>query len=251
MKTLKNTYFLLSFSAFFIIWQVVSTSGIVNRTIFPPPTDVFEALVSLTVSGELFVHINASIWRVIGGLFIGSVAGIILGLLTGRIRLIDNFLSPILQLFRSFPPVAIIPLVIVWLGIGDTAKLFLISFAVFFPVWISTHTGASGIQINYLHAAVTLTKSRFKRWFKVVLPASSPSIVIGVRMGISIAFILVFVSELAGASSGLGYLISVSQASYRMDVMISGLFVLGFLGAFTDYLFMKTINRMLPWIGKI
>jgi NitT/TauT family transport system permease protein/sulfonate transport system permease protein len=147
--------------------------------------------------------------------------------------------------------VAIIPFVIVWLGIGETAKLFSISFAVFFPVWVNTHFGASNIPSHYLQTTAILTNSLLKKWFKVVLPASLPFIVAGVRVGVGVAFIMVFVSELAGSSSGLGYLMSISQLTYRMDNLLAGLFVLGFLGAMTDYVFVKATRRLFPWLGRM
>jgi len=251
MENLRGLYLIIPLLAFALIWQLASTSGAVNGTLFPPPTEVFSSLLTLAASGELFTHINTSLWRVFLGLFLGGSLGILIGILTGRVRIVNISLNPILQVFRSFPPVALIPFIIVWLGIGDTAKLFSIGFAVFFPVWINTHVGASRIPLNYLHATATLTKSRVKKWFKVILPASLPFIVVGLRTAIGIAFIMVFVSELAGASSGLGYLISVSQAAYRMDLMMAGLIVLGFFGAFTDYAFVKLVRRIFPWMEKV
>jgi len=250
INKIKKFYFVMPILVFIILWQFVSTSSLVNITLFPPPTKVYLAFVELWSSGELFLHIKVSMWRVIVGLLIGSVFGIIFGLLTGRIKILDKLLSPLLNVFRSFPPVAIIPLVIAWLGIGETAKLFSISFAVFFPVWINSHIGASNIQLHYLQAASTLTKSSIKKWFKVILPASFPFIVAGIRTGIAIAFIMIFVSELAGSSSGIGYLISVSHLAYRIDKMIVGLFLLGFFGAVTDYIFVKLVRRIFPWIEK-
>ncbi|MFH0860686.1 MAG: ABC transporter permease [Candidatus Altiarchaeota archaeon] len=232
------------------LWQLASNSGLVNATLFPPPTQVAKSFLELASSGGLALHIKASMWRVLAGLSLGSLAGIILGLLTGRIKAIDQSLNPILQVLRSFPPVAIIPLVIVWFGIGETAKLFSISFAVFFPVWINTHAGASNIPERYLHATSTLTDSVIKKWLKVILHASLPFVVAGIRTGIGIAYIMVFVSELAGSSSGLGYLISVSHLAYRIDKMIAGLILLGFFGALTDYVFVSIVQRTFPWIGK-
>jgi len=243
-------YCLLPLLVFILVWQAVSESGVVNRTLFPPASEVFLAIVELIKSGELLVHVKSSIWRVILGLTLGSLAGTTFGLLTGRIKFFEESFSPIFQVFRSFPPVAVIPLVIVWLGIGEIAKLFSISFAVFFPVWVNTHIGASQIPVHFLQAARTLTNSVLKKWLKVILPASMPFIVAGMRNGVAVAFIMVFVSELAGSSNGLGYLMSVSQLTYRMDNLIAGLLVLGLLGALTDYCFVKFTRRLFPWIGK-
>jgi ABC-type nitrate/sulfonate/bicarbonate transport system permease component len=240
----------ISVILFIAVWQAASESGLADKTLFPPPTEVLIALAGLLKSGELLIHIKASLWRVLLGLAIGGLAGTGCGLLTGRIVFIEKSLNPILNVMRSFPPVAIIPLVIVWFGIGETAKLFSISFGVFFPVWVSTHTGAAQIPEHYLQVTATLTNSLVKKWFNVILPASLPFIIAGIRCGIGVAFIMVFVSELAGASSGLGYLISISHLAYRIDRMIAGLIVLGLFGALTDYLFVKITYRMFPWIGK-
>ena len=247
----KKIYWTIPIIAFILLWEILSDSGIVNKTLFPPPTSVFFAFVELLNSGELFIHIRSSLWRALAGIFFGSLAGISLGLLTGRIKAFDKSLSPLLNVFRSFPPVAIIPLVIVWLGIGQSAKVFSISFGVFFPVWINTHTGASRIATHYLMAARLLTHSALKKLFRVILPASLPFIVSGIRIGIAMAYIMVFVSELAGASSGIGYLISVSHLAYRIDKMIARLILLGFFGAFTDFIFIKIIRGLFPWIDKI
>lgn len=250
IKNLKKLYWIIPIIIFLILWEALANSNLVNSTLFPPPTKVFTAFIVLLLTGELLSDIKSSIWRVILGLIIGSFAGIVTGLLTGRIAFFNKSLSPLIQIFRSFPPVAIIPLVIAWIGIGETAKLFSISFAVFFPVWINTHTGASKIPLHYLQATSVLTKSTYKKWILVILPASLNFIVAGIRTGIAIAFIMVFVSELAGASSGIGYLISVSHLAYRMDNMIAGLIVLGALGALTDYVFTNMMRVIFPWIEK-
>ena len=250
INKLRKIYFIVPILIFIILWHIISTSGFVNITLFPPPTKVFLAFAELWNSGELLLDIEVSMWRVFAGLFIGSLLGIFFGLLTGRINIINKSLSPLFHAFRSFPPVAIIPLVIAWFGIGETAKLFSISFAVFFPVWINSNIGASTIPVFYLRAASTLTKSFFKKWLKVILPASLPFIVAGIRTGIAIAFIMIFVSELAGSSSGLGYLISVSHLAYRIDKMIAGLILLGLFGASADYIFVKLMKKNFPWIEK-
>jgi len=251
LQTLKKLHPIIPIVLFIILWQILSTSGIINPTLFPPPSKVFLSFIDLGSTGELTLHIRSSIFRVLFGLVIGSLIGIVFGLLTGRIKFAEKSLSPLFQVLRSFPPVAIIPLIIVWLGIGETAKLFSISFAVFFPVWINTHIGASRVPDHYMKASYLLTKSIYNKLIKVIIPASLPFIIAGIRTGIAIAYIMIFVSELAGSSSGLGYLISVSHLSYRIDKMIVGLILLGFFGAFTDFLFVKITRRLFPWIEKI
>ncbi|MBI4170577.1 MAG: ABC transporter permease [Candidatus Aenigmarchaeota archaeon] len=242
--------FLLPLVVLVVFLEIVARSGIVNITLFPPPTAWGLALLEMAKSGELGRDIATSLWRALAGLVIGSVLGILAGLATGRIKAIESSLSPIFNVVRSFPPVAIIPLVIVWLGIGEPAKLFSISFAVFFPVWISAHTGAHNVPQNYLHAAKILSCTAGRKFSKVIFPSALPFIVAGIRIGISMAFIMVFVSELAGASAGLGYQISVSHLAYRIDRMIAALVVLGILAAFTDLLFTSVVRKYFHWVKK-
>jgi len=153
-------------------------------------------------------------------------------------------------MLRPLPPVAIIPLIIIWFGIGAGAKIFSIAFAVFFPVWINTYIGSRQINHIFLWSGNLLTNSRLKILLKIIIPATLPFIVAGVRTSIAIAFIMVFVSELIGSSSGLGYRISISQLTYRIDEMMATLFVLGALGALSDKLFVFVINKKYSWLTK-
>lgn len=233
---------------FLIGWELISRSGAINVALFPPPSKVVLSLIEMLRSGELLRDIRASYQRLLLGLCSGALLGISLGLLTGRVKIVADILTPLVQLFRPLPPVAIIPLVIVWFGIGETAKIFSIAFAVFFPVWLNTHLGAQQIPQRLLWSASTLTTSQLKIFWRVIFPASLPFIVAGLRNGISIAFVMVFVSELAGASEGIGYQISVSHLAYRMDRMMAALAVLGASGALADYFFARGIVRSYPWL---
>lgn len=233
--------------AIILLWEAVSLSGVVNNSLFPAPSQVAAAGWQLLLSGVV-KDIAVSMSRLLVGLIVGTVIGIAIGLLTGRSKTAAGILSPIIQLLRPLPPVAIIPLIIVWFGIGNGAKVFSIAFAVFFPVWINTHIGSKMIPKIYIWTGRLLTKSWFKKATKVIFPASLPFIVVGVRSGIALAFIMVFVSELAGASIGLGYRISIAHLAYRIDEMIFALALLAILGALTDYLFSVAVRRIFPWL---
>ena len=238
----------ISIFVFFGLWQSISLSGLVNPALFPPPTTVLRALVEMAKSGELARDVGASLWRAALGFLFGSVTGIALGLLTGRLAKLDAYLSPILQLFRPLPPVAIIPLIIIWFGIGEVSKVFSIAFAVFFPVWINTDLGARRVPRSFLWSSSTLGCHYPSLIWRVILPSTLPFIVGGLRVGISLAFVMVFVSELSGASSGVGYQISVSYLAYRVDRMIAALAVLGLLGVGSDLLLTLALRRALPWL---
>ena len=231
---------------FIIIWEIVSRLKIVNPLLFPAPSVVCSALIDWG-NGGLWGDVKASFWRMLAGFIIGGFFGITFGMLTARVKFFTLSLSSTIQLLRPLPPVAIIPLVIVWLGIGDTAKIFSISFAVFFPVWINTHLGATSVSKVYLWSAQILCKSKLKTMFKVFIPATLPAIISGLRTSISIAFIMVYVSEIAGASKGIGYQISVTHLAYRIDQMMAALLVLAIAGALTDFLFARFVRIAFPW----
>jgi ABC-type nitrate/sulfonate/bicarbonate transport system permease component len=229
-------------------WELTSRLGLVSAALFPPPSKVVVALFEMVRSGEMLRDMRASYVRLLLGLGGGAAAGVLLGLLTGRIKMAAELLNPLVQLFRPLPPVAIIPLVIVWFGIGETAKVFSIAFAVFFPVWLNTHLGAQQVPQRLLWSASTLTRSRLKIFWKVIFPASLPFILAGLRVGISVSFVMVFVAELMGASEGIGYQISTSHLAYRIDRMMAALAILGASGALADYLFSKGVEWRYPWL---
>ncbi len=177
MKRILRTSF--SIFLFLLAWELIARAGFIHISLFPPPTRVAAAFGEMARSGELTRDIAASLWRAVVGFFIGSATGICVGLITGRIEWIDNYLSPLIQLFRPLPPVAIIPLVIVWFGIGEVSKVFSISFAVFFPVWINAHLGSRDIPRTFLWSAQTMRVKGLPVLWKVIFPAALPFVAAG------------------------------------------------------------------------
>ena len=244
----QYSYSILSITLFLLLWEFSAYIGLVNSNLIPPPTKVFSAMTEWASSGELIKDISESIWRVLIGLFIGSSIGIALGLFTGRNQFLNLTLSPILNLFKAFPPVAMLPVFITLFGIGNFSKIFSISFATIFPLWVNTHLGSSTIPVEFIRSAKLLTNSKIRTFFGVIVPASMNSIIAGFRISIAIGFIMLYVSELAGASSGLGYQISSSHLAYRMDKMLAALIVLGLSASLVDFSFNKAIKYFFPWV---
>lgn len=230
------------------LWQLVFTIGWFNQSLFPAPLTVLKSIIYLFVHENLLYHIFTSLWRISLGLIIGASFGVLCGILMGRILFLDESIAPFFNILRAFPPVALIPLIIVWFGIGDIAKIFSIAFAVFFPVWLSTLIGSKNVPKDYLKVAKVFVKSKTKIFYKVIFPSTIPFIMNGIRLGIGTAYVMAFVSELAGASSGLGYVIAYSQIIYRIDNMLAGLIVLGTLAALTDFCFVKSAKHIFPWV---
>ena len=231
-----------------LLWQFLDFVNILNPVLIPPPTKVFTGIIEWAKSGELFVDFYTSIWRGISGLLVGSAIGVLLGLLTGRNEKMNLILTPLLNVFKAFPPVAMLPIFITFFGIGDFSKVYSISFATVFPLWVNTHLGSSSIPIEFIRSAKLLSQSKVKVFFKIIIPASMNSIIAGFRISIAISFIMLYVSELAGASNGLGYQISSSHLSYRMDRMFGALIALGLTASMVDLLFNKIIKYFFPWV---
>ena len=260
-KTLPSA--VLAIAAFLLLWALVATLGIVPDTLFPPPSRVALALWewansasrpvpawlrSTALGNDLFWDSCVSVRRAAVGWLAGSIAGVAVGIATGRARAVNDYIAPIIQLFRPLPPVAIIPLVIVWFGIGEPSKVFSIAFAVFFPVWINAHLGAQRVPQFFIWSAYSLGASRRRILTRVILPAALPFIIAGLRTGVAVAFVMVFVSELAGASAGLGYEIETQHLAFRVDRMMAALFVLGTFGAVADWALTRALNWLNPWL---
>ncbi len=250
-RTKTSAVRVLVFLTLSLTWEGVSRAELVNPRLFPPPSHIVVALMEWARTGELFRDVGTSLWRVLLGFIIGGTVGIATGILTGRFSPFRWYIAPVIQVLRPLPPVAIIPLVIVWLGIGNMAKLFSISFAVFFPVWVNTHAGASTVPLPYLRSASLLSRSRARIALRVVLPSTLPFIVAGLRTSIALAFIMVYVAEIAGASSGIGYQISVSHLAYRIDKMMAALAVLAAAGAIFDGTFIRLVYTAFPWLKRM
>ena len=241
-------YSFVSLLLFVVIWEMLPLMGWLDGRLIPPPSQILRGGIGWVESGEFGQDLAHSLGRGMVGLFLGSILGIVVGLLTGRIQIISYILTPLLNVFRAFPPVALLPVFITVLGIEDSSKIFSIAFACFFPTWLNTHIGAASIPIEYIRSANLLSSNKLNIFLKIILPASAQSIVMGVRLSIAVGFVLLYVSELAGASDGLGYRIANAQMSYRMDVMFAALFALGGLAALTDWLFVGFVKWWLPWL---
>ena len=237
-----------AFAGFFILWEIISRSGLFNINLFPPPSRVWEAFLESAATGEFISDVFASLRRVIVGFVFGSAAGIFLGILTGRIYLFRITIGQILNFFRNIPSIAFVPLAIVWFGIGETAKVFLVMWGVVFPVWINTHQGAIQVDKHYLWAIKSLGANKMQTLKEVILPSAMPFIATGMRVGVAFAFITLVAAEIAGAFYGIGYRISASHLIFRVDKMMLGITTLGILGLFADKMYTSAIKNFFPWV---
>lgn len=234
-----------------ILWETVARRGFLNEALFPAPSAAFRTFLQMVASGELIKDTLATLTRGIAGFVLGSALGVVAGTVTARIRLADESLGQIIQLLRPIPPIAIVPLVVVWLGLGEISKLAIIAWGVFFPVWVNTYVGVSRVDKELTWAAMSLGAGPKRLLFQVVLPAAMSHVVAGMRVAVAIALICVVVAEMVGAYVGLGYRINTAYMVFRVDRMIVGLAMLGILGAISDRLFVRLISKFMPWYSGI
>lgn len=231
------------------LWELMSQLEVVDSNMIPPPTRVFEAAFGLFVTGEMVGHLYVSIRRAVVGFTIGGVGGIAVGIATARFAIFRQVTEPLIQMFRAIPSIAFVPLAIFWFGLGENSKVFLIAWGVFFPVWVNTFLGVRDVSPLILRAAATLGASDRRMLLSVVLPAALSFVLAGLRISLSVAFVLLVASEIVGAVQGVGYLIQLSQMVYRVDQMFVGLFLLGLLGFCADRIFIMVVARLFPWYG--
>lgn len=238
---------IVSFLGVIAVWWLVAASGAISTDLFPTPLMVWYALIELHEDGVLYSDLAVSLSRAAIGFAIGATSGIIIGMLTARIALFSYALGPFLTLLRPIPAIALVPIAIVWFGIGEGSKYFVIAYTVFLAVWLNTHHGAVHVAGTYIRAARSLGASRLREFFEVVIPAAAPHIVVGLRLGAALAFLSLVAAELSGASSGIGFRLQDARQFIRTDRMFVGLIELGILGAMLDLVFVTISNKLVHW----
>jgi len=238
---------LISPTCLLLAWEVASRLGWLNPLLFPPPSRAFSDLTVLIASGYLVKALYASLSRVVCGFLIAAVVGVALGAAMARIRLVNELLDPLVEILRPISPLALYPLAILWLGIGDGSKIFIIGLAASFPVILNTFAGVRGIDANLFRASRSLGASEFEIFKGIVLPGSLPHIFTGVRLAWGISLIVVIAAEMVGATSGLGYMVLDAQQTFRTERVFAGIIVIGSIGFATDLGFRFLRRWLMPW----
>jgi len=238
---------LLSIPLFLGIWQLVAGLELVNPILFPPPTVVASAFVDYIVKGDGLLDTGWSLARVTIGYLSGALFGIVIGVLTGAIPLLAGLLTPVFQLLRPIPPIAFVPIVIVWFGLSELGKWFLVFWGVFFSVWLAAHMGVQRTNKTLLRAAQSLGATPLQLLWTVRFPDALPVIFVGLRSALSIAFYTLVAAELAGAYAGVAYRLEISQQNLQVGQMMAGLFILGLISLLSDRLFQLLSRRVLHW----
>lgn len=239
----------MSLLIFLIIWELLSRYFLTNQNLLPPPSVVANTVFNGIFHGQFVSDSYFSIKRVIIGYFIGGSLGLALGLISGLKNQTNNILRPIIEFIRPIPPIAWIPLALLWFGFGDPPAYFLVALGAFFPIFSNAFLGVTLVDRGTIEVARCHGATKQLLFKKIILPQTLPSIFTGLRTGLGVAWMVVITAELVGAQSGLGYLIQISRAQLQGERVIAGMVLIGVIGYTLDYL-MKIISEMvMPWKG--
>ncbi|EKK4001565.1 aliphatic sulfonate ABC transporter permease SsuC [Cronobacter sakazakii] len=216
------------------VWQLASQTGWLSTRILPSPESVVETFWRLTASGELWQHLAISSWRALVGFSIGGLIGLALGLISGLSRWGERLLDSSIQMLRNVPHLALIPLVILWFGIDESAKIFLVALGTLFPIYINTWHGIRNIDSGLLEMARSYGLSGFSLFRQVILPGALPSIMVGVRFALGLMWLTLIVAETISANSGIGYLAMNAREFLQTDVVVVAIILYALLGKLAD-----------------
>lgn len=240
-----------SLAGFFLLWEIICRLGLVNPLFLPAPGGVLLTLGKLLKSGELATHVSVSLYRALMGFLLGAVIAVPHGILIAWFRTVEDITNPLVELFRPIPAVALIPVAILWFGIGNVSKIVIIAFACYFPIILNTISGVRQVDVNLLKVAKLFGANRMQTLTKIILPSAFPFIMTGLRLGIAVALILLIVTEMIGARSGLGFMIIDAEYTFKTERMFAGIFTIGFIGFFLNEVMVVIEQRLSRWKREI
>ncbi len=230
-----------------VVWQAGASLGLISDRVLPAPIDVASAAIRLTLSGELLANAEASAARALTGLALGGTIGFALGLANGLSRGSERLTDTTLQMLRNIPNLALIPLVILWFGIGEGAKLFLVALGVVFPIYVNTFQGVRTVDPQLIEMGRTYGMSPVTLFRRVILPGALPSIFVGLRYALGIMWLTLIVAETIAASSGLGYMAMEAREFMLIDVVVLAILIYAGLGKLADLITRFLERRLLAW----
>lgn len=242
MQTLARAGFLLLLLA---LWQLLWLRGLPAYVL--GPVEILRDFAAALGSSELYGHIGASLMRSLPGFAIGTLAGVVLGLAAGVARGFDRMLSPAVFLSYPVPKIVMLPLFMLWFGIGDLSKILIIALACFYPTFINAYYGAKSTPTILVWSGLNMGAGKWRIFRRIVVPSAAPLIFAGMRVSLALSFIVMFATEMINARSGLGHLIRIAEASLRFDLMYVSLITIAILGYLGDRLLRLARHRVLAW----
>lgn len=242
---------LAGFGGFIVLWQIVYLSGVIRGGLLPAPFDVFAEILRLFGEQRLLDDVIASTRRVFLGVVIGVALAVPIGFLIGWYRSVRAFLDPLLNFFRALPPIALIPLVIVYFGIGEFARTSVLAYASFFAAVVVIYEGIVALDPIYLRAAMALGANDRELFLRIVLPASVPQILVAFRVALGVSWATVVAAELVAAQQGLGAVIQNAGNFFRIPTIYAGILMIGLVALLMDQLARITFAYFVRWQERI
>ena len=246
-KSYPNWVSVVSILCLLAIWELICQSGIVSSLFLPAPTAIISALLQMIADGEIGVSLAASLYRILAGFFIGSLIGLTVGLVTGTSALMDKIGTPIVNAIYPIPKIALLPLFILWLGIGELSKVTIIALGVFFPVAMNTYSGVKNVDTLLLKVAASFNASWWMTMKSVVLPNALPMIFAGLRLAAGTSLLLLVAAEMIAAQVGIGALILHYGDLMITDRLMAGVIVLSLLGLVFNLILQFVERKAIPW----
>ncbi len=246
-KTLERLTGVLSPLLLLLLWELSARTGLIDTRFFPAPTSIAAKLVELTQSGELWINLSASLQRLLWGSLLGGIPALMIGILTGLYRPLRAAIDPLISATYPVPKSAILPLILLIFGLGETSKIVMVALGVFYPVVINTVTGVQQIDKIYLDVGKSFRASRWQTFRTIALPGALPSIMAGIKLGIGMGLILIAISEMVGAKTGIGYMIWDAWQVLSVETMYVGLVVISILGFVLTLILNEVEGWILPW----
>jgi NitT/TauT family transport system permease protein len=237
----------MAFAVLLGIWEAAGRLSLVSPLFLPAPSDILMEGWELVISGQLFRHLGISLFRIGSGFILAAGLGIPVGILLGSSRLAEAMGNPILAALFPIPKIAILPLLILWLGIGEAPKIAVIGLGVFFPMTINVYTGVKNVDPLLIRVALSLGSSRLGLIKKVVWPSILPMILAGMKLGLGISLLLVVAAEMIAADAGIGFLILTAADLMQTKRLMVGIGMLSGLGLLANWLLGKMERRLIPW----
>ena len=230
-----------------VIWVILSGSGKFSPLVMPPVSSIWKELVNSITSGMMFTDLFVSILIVLRGYIIGALLGLVFGVLMGIFTAVNNLFSGTINAFRQIPPLAWIPLLILWVGIGDMSKVILIALGVFYPVLLNTISGISEVSTSYLEFARNYKIKKKDILLHILLPGAVPSVFVGLRLGAGQAWMAVVAAEMIAATAGVGYRINAARNLMQTGQVILYMILIGVVGGLMDYILRKIEKSVVRW----
>ena len=243
----ERLLYLISPIGLLLLWQLLLMAGFGDRRFIPAPTDIAARFWQMVVSGELWLHVGVTLYRVLVGFLLGVLPGIAVGLAMAMYRPVRIFFDPLIATLFPIPKIALMPLLLLAFGFGDASKIALVAIAVFFPVIVNTYVGAANIEKIYWDVAKNYGASQSIMFRRIVLFGALPMIFAGLRIALAVSFIVLVASEFVATKAGIGYLIWNSWELLQVDVMFVGIVTVGILGLIATAILQEIERKVIPW----